>query len=109
MVIIMQYMAHPHIKTESDLLFYEKYLQDNISSALPKKEASASLNLREYLKNAKGKLIKVELFFQNRLESKIGFLSEAGDDFIVIMPRNSSLQIVIKQNNIKYITLIGTK
>ena len=50
MVIIMQYMAHPHIKTESDLLFYEKYLQDNISSALPKKEASASLNLREYLK-----------------------------------------------------------
>jgi len=59
-----------------------------------------------YLKNHKGKLVKVESLLNERLESRVGILMDVGYDFIVLKLNRSCCSMMIHSASIKYITII---
>ncbi len=119
-----------HISSEKDLNLYEEYLEndkaiDNSnelsckiepksynminryqnSPALPKSYGS-DMFFQGYLKNHKGKLVKVESLLGNRLETRIGILFDVGANYIVLKLNRNSCSMMIEASAIKYITII---
>ena len=130
----MEYNILKHIKDESDLLEYEKYLTENFNSdkkafkdteqaveavapykdAIPAKAIGKSFTpsylsspayFQGYLKNNIGKLVKVESLLGDRLESRIGFLLDIGSDYIVLKLYKSCCSMMIRSSSVKYITI----
>ena len=86
------------IKSEKDLVLYEKYLKnDSIMN---------TTNFENYLINNRGKLVKVESLICGRLQSRVGILMEVGEDHIIIKPARACVTTAIKIEDIKYITVI---
>ncbi len=130
----MEYNILKHIKDESDLLEYEKYLTENfnsdqktikdteqvVNSVTPYREKyptrttgqsiipsyrSSPVYFQGYLKNNIGKLVKVESLLGDRLESRIGILLDVGSDYIVLKLYKSCCSMMIRSSSVKYITI----
>lgn len=113
----MEYTNFKHIESEKDLGDYEKYLNKScvtckeISLSAPQKAPlqktlPSPAFFEGYLKNHKGKLIKVESVTENGLECRIGILLEVGNDFLVIKLQKGCMSMMIPSRFIKYITII---
>lgn len=116
----MEYAKPRHIVNEKDLKFYENYLKNDTVTCkeislsapaeAPKRIIPETLTnpvfFQGYLKNHRGKLIKVESVLGDRLESRTGILLEVGNDFLVIKLQRSCLSMMIPGSFIKYITII---
>ncbi len=88
------------ITTENDLSFYEDYLLAEFDVS-PK----PTPNLTDYLGAYIGKPIKIDCTVGNRLESKIGTLTNVGEDFIAINLQNGK-NMVIALNTVKFLTIL---
>ncbi|MBR6533343.1 MAG: hypothetical protein IKT44_02825 [Clostridia bacterium] len=88
------------ITTENDLSFYENYLHQEFD-VLPK----PTHNLTDYLKPHIGKTIKADCAVGNRLESKIGILTQVGEDFITITLQ-SKKDMIIGLKTVKFLTIL---
>ena len=126
----MQKNFPSHITSEKDLRLYEEYLENekspnqctelscriepkpnsmiNRSYNLPVNQSIHDSNMFfcGYLKNHRGKLVKVESLIANRLESRIGILFEVGANYIVLKLNRNACSMVIETSSIKYITII---
>ena len=120
----MDYSLPHRIKNERDLQIYENFIKNddahikpasaivatekNASKCvLPQTNATAdNAFFNGYLKNHRGKLIKVESLIGSRLESRIGILLEVGNDYIVLkLPRNNC-SMLMQMAAIKYVTIV---
>ncbi len=120
----MDYSLPHRIKNERDLQIYENFIKGDdapIKSAsamvatekntskctLPQTNTTAdNAFFNGYLKNHRGKLIKVESLIGSRLESRIGILLEVGNDYIVLkLPRNNC-SMLMQMAAIKYVTIV---
>ena len=88
------------ITTENDLNIYENYLIDEFEISPKPKH-----NLTDYLKSYIGKPIKIDCAIGNRLESKIGVLTQIGEDFIAITTQ-SKRNMLTRLENIKFLTIL---
>ena len=123
----MQFSNKPmHISEESDLSLFEEFLQtdtlENLSK--PQKEERMicksggvignintdlldnSLFFQGYLKNHRGKLVRVESLVGCCLESRVGKLLDVGMDYIVIKLYKNGCSMMLKAKEIKYITIV---
>ena len=97
------------IVTEKDLDHYEKRL--NQMDMRPKTRTNPPVvteknMLENHLTAGKGKLVKVEVCGGSCLQSKIGFLLDVGEDFIVIKNSGASVSAVIPMSNLHCITFV---
>ena len=97
------------IVTEKDLDHYEKRL--NQMDMRPKTRTNPPVvteknMLENHLTAGKGKLVKVEVCGGGCLQSKIGFLLDVGEDFIVIKNSGASVSAVIPMCNLHCITFV---
>jgi hypothetical protein len=83
----------------SDLEFYQNFLKEEF----PQKEPST---LKEKLKTLIGNQIKIESAIGSRIEIRTGRLLEVGDDFIVIKPMQSNVEIMLYINSVKFLTVL---
>lgn len=126
----MQKNFPTHITSEKDLKLYEEFLESeqnptnnnelsctveprlnsmmSRSHNLPAHQGIQGSNMffQGYLKNHKGKLVRVESLLGNRLETRIGILFEVGANYIVLKLSRSSCSMMIEASSIKYITII---
>ena len=126
----MQKNFPTHISSERDLKLYEEYLENdkaidnsaelsckieskpyammNRSPDLPvmPKSMTNDMFFQGYLKNHKGKLVRVESLLGNRLETRVGILFEVGANYIVLKLNRNSCSMMIEASTIKYITII---
>lgn len=128
----MDYQLPHHIRNERDLQIYEDYLHkdskesahsstpQNLNTSLIPCEKAKPLQpitvqngltaensfFYSYLKEHRGKLIKVESLIANRLESRIGILIKIGNDYIVLKLPRSNCTLIIKAESIKYVTIV---
>ncbi len=126
----MQKNFPSHITSEKDLKLYEEYLENeqkptqstelscrteskpyymmSKSSVLPANQSIQNSNMffQGYLRNHRGKLVRVESLLGNRLESRIGILFEVGANYIVLKLNRNACSMMIEASSIKYITII---
>ncbi len=88
------------ITDETDLEFYEEYLKEEFTLATDKKPTLCAA-LKSYI----GKAVKADCAIGNRLESRIGILTEVGDDFFMIKPPNRR-EIIINLNSLKFLSIL---
>lgn len=88
------------ITTENDLSFYENYLLGEFDVS-PK----PTQNLTDYLGAYIGKTVKIDCAIGNRLESKIGILTQVGEDFITITLQ-SKKDMIIGLKAVKFLTIL---
>ncbi len=88
------------ITTENDLSVYENYLLGEFDIS-PK----PTHNLTDYLKSLIGKTVKIDCAIGNRLESKMGILTQVGQDFITIALQ-SKKDMVIGLKTVKFLTIL---
>ena len=126
----MQKNFPAHISSEKDLKLYEEYLENETlnensnelsckiepkphnmmtryqnTPSIPKTYGS-DMFFQGYLKNHKGKLVRVESLLGNRLETRVGILFEVGANYIVLKLSRNSCSMMIEASAIKYITII---
>lgn len=126
----MQKTFPAHITSEKDLMLFEEYLKNekdgetttelsckiepkpyNMMNRHPNaptlpKTYDSNMFFQGYLKNHKGKLIRVESLLGNRLETRVGILFEVGANYIVLKLNRNSCSMMIEASSVKYITII---
>ena len=87
------------ITDESDLNYYEQYLNQELSTV-----TNAKVHLYATLNAYIGKLVKID-FTGIKPESRMGKLSQVGDDFLIIKSNNQS-EIIIPITSVKFLTVL---
>ncbi|MBQ3816829.1 MAG: hypothetical protein II802_00990 [Clostridia bacterium] len=112
-----------HIRDESDLELYKKYLEQNDATKseesaeqiMPPPETekqyvpetlSNSAFLPAYLKRNIGKIMKIEFLIGGKMETRIGKLIAVGASFIELKRLKQAGTMICDMNSIKFVTVI---
>lgn len=87
------------ITDEKDLDFYQDYLKREFETTTPN-------TLNSKLKTLIGSLIKAEYLLGNQPQIKTGYLSEVGEDFIMLKPPQSNAKTIIRTETVKLLHIL---
>ena len=82
------------ITNEADLDFYKTYLEQEFKETTPR---TFLQKLNDYIEAP----IKIECLLGNRIETKIGHLSEVGEDFILLKSLQNRQKLLLHLSTVK--------
>jgi hypothetical protein len=87
------------IDNDSDLEFYENYLKQEFKT-------TQHSTFVEYLKRYIGFTLKIDCAIGNRIDTKIGKLTEVGEDFILLNIAPTNQKTMVRLGNVKFVTIL---
>ncbi|MBR4116975.1 MAG: hypothetical protein IKK65_02725 [Clostridia bacterium] len=88
------------LTNETDLEVYEEYLKNEFSENRHQPQTLTSI-LKGYI----GKNVKADCAIGNRLESRIGLLTDVGENFLIIKPPNRQ-ELIIHLGSLKFLSIL---